>query len=330
MNITVILCTYNRCQSLAAALESLAHSNLPECVDWEVLVVDNNSSDQTRAVVEDFCNRHPRRFRYLFEPQPGKSHALNSGVREARGSVLAFTDDDVNVEPDWLQNLTASLDSGEWAGTSGRTLPEQGFSPPVWLSTDERNLAMLGCFDRGLDTFDLTEPPLGNNMAYLKRMFDRHGGFRVDLGPSPNKDIPRPNEDTEFGLRLLAAGERMKYEPSAILHHEVAECRVQKKYFLSWWFDKARADIRSFNFDIESKWRINGVPIILFRRLVGWTVRWLLTFQPSARFSNKINVWYIAGQIRECSNLQPSERQQRMRTPVDEAVGSHPRGSRIN
>jgi glycosyltransferase involved in cell wall biosynthesis len=265
--ITVVVCTYNRCRSLANTLESLARSEMPTSVDWEILVVDNNSQDQTRAVVEEFYSRFPHRIRYLFEPQAGKSYALNSGVREARGGVLVFTDDDVTVEPVWLQNLTANLRSGEWAGTSGRTLPDQGFSPPVWLSPDERNLAMLGCFDRGLDAFELTEPPLGNNMAYLKKMFERHGGFRVDLGPSPNKEIPRPNEDTEFGLRLLTAGERLRYEPSAVLVHAIPKSRIKKEYFLSWWFDKARADIQVSEIDSQTRWQVAGVPRFFFADL---------------------------------------------------------------
>ena len=109
MQITVILCTYNRCQSLARALNSLAASILPETIEWEVLVVDNNSSDQTKAVVSDFACRHPGRFRYRFEPQQGKSYALNAGIGEARGDILAFMDDDVTVEPVWLQDLTSAL-----------------------------------------------------------------------------------------------------------------------------------------------------------------------------------------------------------------------------
>src|SRR5580704_1493640 len=109
MRITVILCTHNRCRSLAKALESVAASQLSTSTDWEVLVVDNNSSDQTREAVETYCRRYPVRFRYVFEPQPGKSYALNSGIREALGEILAFMDDDVTVEPTWLQNLTANL-----------------------------------------------------------------------------------------------------------------------------------------------------------------------------------------------------------------------------
>ena len=134
MTITLILCTYNRCRSLAQALESAAALRLPKPIEWEVLVVDNNSSDQTRHVVEDFRRRYPGRFRYLFEPQQGLSYARNAGVRQAKGDILAFTDDDVTVEPTWLQNLTACLHDGEWAGAGGRTVLAHPFSPPKWLT----------------------------------------------------------------------------------------------------------------------------------------------------------------------------------------------------
>src|ERR1700722_3255440 len=99
MKVTVILCTYNRCQFLAKPLESVARSHVPESIHWEVLVVDNNSPDATRSVVEGFCRRDPSRFRYLFEPKQGKSYALNSGCQAANSDVLAFMDDDVEVDP---------------------------------------------------------------------------------------------------------------------------------------------------------------------------------------------------------------------------------------
>ncbi len=84
MTITVILCTYNRCRSLTKALESVAASQLPGSIKWEVLVVDNNSNDQTHEVVGEVCRRFPDRFRYMFEAKPGKSHALNAGFESAR------------------------------------------------------------------------------------------------------------------------------------------------------------------------------------------------------------------------------------------------------
>jgi glucosyl-dolichyl phosphate glucuronosyltransferase len=119
MNVTVILCTYNRCRELANALNSVAASTLSEGVEWEVLVVDNKG-DQAREVVESFRARFPGRFRYLLEPRPGKSHALNAGIQAAQSDVLAFLDDDVTVEPTWLQNLTAGLHDEAWAGAGGR------------------------------------------------------------------------------------------------------------------------------------------------------------------------------------------------------------------
>ena len=177
----MILCTYNRRQSLAKTLESLTASALPGWIGWEVLVVDNNSSDQTRETAEDFCRRYPGRFRYLFEPQQGKSYALNTGIREARGEVLAFTDDDVTIEPTWLQNLTACLNDGQWAGAGGRTLLAQSFSPPRWLNLkDPHNLVILAAFfDGGPQPRELREAPFGANMAFRKEMFEKYGLFRL-------------------------------------------------------------------------------------------------------------------------------------------------------
>jgi glycosyltransferase involved in cell wall biosynthesis len=307
MKITVILCTYNRCERLAKALESAAALRLPDSVEWEILVVDNNSSDKTPEMVEVFRRRYPERFRYLFEPQSGKSYALNAGIREARGDVLAFMDDDVTVDPTWLENLTAPLRSGEWAGSGGRILPERTFVPPPWLSLEERHaLAPLAMFDCGPDACDLTEPPFGTNMAFHKRMFAKYGGFRTDLGPRPGSEIR--SEDTEFGCRLLAAGERLHYEPTAVVYHSVPKNRLDKKYFLAWWFDKARADTRAFGLQPGSGWCVGSIPLFLLRRLAVWILRWMFTITPSPRFSCKLKVWGVAGQILECHSMSSGEK----------------------
>lgn len=304
MRITVIVCTYNRCQSLATTLNSLGTQLLPEPVEWEVLVVDNNSRDQTRDVVQWFCRRYPARFRYLFEPRPGKSHALNAGIREAYGDVLAFTDDDVTVVPTWLQNLTAGLFGESWVGAGGRTLPEQTFSPPVWLSLEGRYaLAPLAIFDLGLESRELNESPYGNNMAFRKAIFEKHGGFRTDLGPQAGSNEPQKSEDSEFGSRLLAAGERLCYEPSAIVYHSVPQNRIQKEYFLAWWFDKARADIRAFGIPSGTKWFVSGIPLYLFRRLATGIVRWMFAIEPGRRFDRKLKVWGKVAEIKECYRL---------------------------
>ena len=308
MKITVILCTFNRCQLLAKALNSVAHSTLPDAVDWEVLVVDNNSSDQTHEVVNGFCHKYPGRFRYLFEPHSGKSHALNAGIREARGDTLAFIDDDVVVEPTWLQSLTAPLNDSKWAGVGGRILPEQTLSPPRWIPVQNRHaLAPLALFYPDLAAGPLAEAPFGGNMAFQKWVFEKYGGFRTDLGPQPGGN-PQKSEDTEFGHRLLTAGEQLRYEPSAVVYHGVPENRVQKKYFLAWWLDKSRADIRAFGIPTDTKLFVAGVPLYFFRRLAVWTLRWMVAARPASRFSCKLKVWMILGDIAECYRLSTQAR----------------------
>jgi glucosyl-dolichyl phosphate glucuronosyltransferase len=311
MKITVVICTYQRSESLAKALSSLSVQVLPNSVEWEVLVVDNNSSDTTREVAQLFCHQHPARFRYTFEPKQGKSHALNRAVREARGEIVAFTDDDVIVEPTWLQNLTASLQGGEWTGVGGRTLPEQGFVPPRWLALENRYaLAPLAIFDKGLTRCELKEPPFGNNMAYRKWVIEKYGGFRADLGPRAGSSMPQKSEDSEFGNRLLAAGERFCYEPNAIVYHCVPRERIEKEYFLEWWFDKARSDIQAFGIP-DPRWCVAGIPLRLFRRLAVWILRWMTAIESSRRFDSKLKVWTLIGQIQECYRWRLGTNQQK-------------------
>jgi glycosyltransferase involved in cell wall biosynthesis len=309
LNVTAILCTCNRAATLAAALKSLAVSQLPESVTWEVLVVDNDSSDRTREIVEDFCRRYPGRFRYLLERNPGKSYALNAGIANARGNILAFVDDDVTVEPNWLQNLTAELHDGEWSGVAGRILPAQTFTPPSWLSWKNYGGAFrpdpLGVLCAHFDLGDqpralgLNHLPYGANMAFRKSVFERYGGFRLDLGPRPKSQIR--NEDVEFGRRLIQAGERLRYEPSAVVYHPVPEGRITKRFFLSWWFDYGRASIRERG-DRPNVWLLPYDYLSLLRRITAIPIvslRWILATRSHKRFFYKCMVWREAGMTAE-------------------------------
>jgi len=310
MKISVILCTYNRCDSLARSLESVARSAMPDSVPWNVLVVDNNSSDQTRSVVESYSERFPGHFHYMFEPRQGKSHALNSGILGADADILAFMDDDVVVDSEWLAKLTCVLDDRRWSGAGGRILPEAGFMPPRWLEATARYaLAPLAIFDLGPDSFELREPPFGTNMAFRKEMFSKYGVFRTDLGPQPGSEIR--SEDTEFGSRLLSGGERLWYEPSAVVYHPVSHDRLREAYFLRWWFDKARADIREHGIPKDTRWYVAGIPVYLLRRLCTWAARWMCSIDSRRRFSSKLNVWKAAGMIEECRRQSNSNNEVR-------------------
>jgi glucosyl-dolichyl phosphate glucuronosyltransferase len=297
LNITVILCTYNRSESLAKALQSVAASVMPASTQWTVLVIDNNSKDQTREVVQEFCRKYPGRFSYIFEARQGKSYALNTGVEQSPGDVLVFMDDDVEVDSEWLHNLTASLTHDEWVGAGGRILPEQGFIPERWMDIGDRyGMAPLAMFDLGVEPAELKEPPFGTNMAFRKQVFAKYGGFRTDLGPQPGTEIR--SEDSEFGARLLAAGERFWYEPSAVVYHSVPRKRARRAYFQTWWFGKGRADVRELGRE-KARWYIAGIPLFLFRRIVVWTLRFTLCPREPQRFSNKLKIYWLAGIILE-------------------------------
>jgi glycosyltransferase involved in cell wall biosynthesis len=308
MKTTVIVCTFNRCDSLAKTLTSLTASESFGSPEAEILVVDNNSSDRTRATVESFIARFPGRFRYLFEPKQGKSHALNAGVHTAAGDLLAFTDDDVAVAPDWLPNLTASLAAADWAGAGGRILASPDFSPPGWLALDGpygmggtigiREMNPHGG-EFSIDPFD-SNLPFGANMAFRREVFEKYGSFRTDLGAPPGNEIR--GEDTEFCRRLLQAGERLRQEPTAVVYHNVPAKAAHRQYYLDWWFDYGRGLIRAKS----ERPSVAGIPRHyisllnrIFRILPGRALRWFLSFPPQKRFFHKCWVWVTAGEIAE-------------------------------
>lgn len=307
MDISVVLCTYNRCESLAEALSSVAASILPETVTWEILVVDNNSKDRTRQAVEEFSSRVCGRVRYVFEARQGLSNARNAGIAEAQGEVLAFMDDDVTVQPSWLWNLARPLARGEWAGAGGRTLPSQPFSPPAWLSGDESSYwggILGGLFDLGTEPCELSQAPYGTNMAFRKEMFQRHGLFRPDLGRSGRNLMS--NEDTEFGKRLLAAGERLRYEPTAIVYHPILQDRVRKPYFLKWWFAYGRSVAREDRMKLRAQGRFRAwlrVPR-LGVHFLGEAVRWVRSGNAPQRFQRRCRMWMTVGRMLEICRQQ--------------------------
>jgi GT2 family glycosyltransferase len=123
-------------------------------------------------------------------------------------------------------------------------------------------------------------------------MFNRYGHFRTDLGPFPNSKIGF--EDIEFGRRLMAGGERLRYVPSAVLYHEVPQNRVRKEFFLAWWFDFGRGSVRN----AEKRPGTSEILKILCRTLLT-ALQWALTFNSQRRFYYKCRIWYAAGRIFE-------------------------------
>jgi glucosyl-dolichyl phosphate glucuronosyltransferase len=297
IRVSVIVCTYNRMDSLRRTLESVATQSVPEGIGWEIVVVDNNSKDATRQVVEDFQKKFEGRFRYAREENQGISFARNRGIQESKGEILAFIDDDEIAALDWLRNLTSNLYSGEWAGAGGPVVSQWRERPPAWWSDKSPfTLGPLAAWAADPEVKTLVQPPVGANMAFRRETFDKFGGFRTDLGRVGK--VLLHGEDTEFGRRLMVEGLRLCYEPSAITLHPVEKTRVNKKYFLDWWFNKGKSDIREFGDQSYGK-HFFSIPLRIFRNAAVETARWLITIDPSKKFICRLKIWAYAGEVAE-------------------------------
>jgi glycosyltransferase involved in cell wall biosynthesis len=301
MDISIILCTFNRCESLDNVLGCFSKMRFDQDTSWELLVVDNNSSDRTKIIVDQAIERGQKNIRYLFEGSQGKSFALNCGIAAAKGEIIAFTDDDVAVHPHWVAELKKIFSEFDCMGAGGRIIPTFRNNPPSWLRVDVPYpfMNVLVSFDFGKKPCALKQTPFGANMAFRKNAFDRYGLFRTDLGPT-KENIFRRGEDSEFSARLLAAGETVMYAPEAIVYHPVEEERMKKGYFKAWYFNAGRCTALR---NPPPAWTVHclGVPRYLFRQLIAKLLKWLLTFDVQRRFCNKLEAYQVAGEIFEAS-----------------------------
>lgn len=295
---SVIVCTFNRCESLAQLLESLLRMDVPPGLEWEILMVDNNSTDGTKAVAESFIARHPGRTRYVFEGRQGKSFALNTAIEEARGEILAFTDDDVTCDSRWLVELVAAMEKFECCGVGGKIIPIWSVPKPSWFedSGPHRISPAIVNFDFGDQPVPLNVAPFGANVAFRKTVFQRYGAFRTDLGLTAEARIGA--EDTEFCRRLIKAGEALYYAPAAIIYHPVEKSRTVKSYFEGWYLSRGKASVRESGVP-ENARRYFGVPRYLLGNLFRSAVKWFSSFSPKRRFYYKLEVYETMGRIQE-------------------------------
>ena len=233
--ISVVICTRNRPQALARCLATLQRcSPQPD----EIVVVDN-APDAPGAA--EICRAIPN-VRYCIEPLPGLSRARNRGVREARSAIIAFTDDDVEVAPNWIEGLKAGFVDPAVTCVTGLVLPSSLRNETAFaFEMDYGGLG--GSFLPRLFGPDFLHMPPGEapqvwsigagaNMAIRRQAFERVGLFDERLGAGATGC----SEDSEFWYRLLAAGYSCRYEPAAIVHHEhrasLSELRRQLRDYM--------------------------------------------------------------------------------------------------
>jgi glycosyltransferase involved in cell wall biosynthesis len=297
-DISIIICTYNRAERLRAVLEDVRELALPAGASYEVIVVDNNSRDDTRGVVEAAAQRSSAAVRYVFEGRQGKSFALNRGVSLATGEVIAFTDDDVAVDRAWLAEALRAFASHDCLGVGGRIIPAWGQNKPWWYEEDGpyRLMAAIVRLELGEQVHAMQTPPFGANMAFQRRAFDKYGLFREDLGPNAENEIR--GEDTEFCRRLMASGEMVLYVPTMVVRHPVEKERATKAYFRKWYFAYGRASVRMSGIP-DGAVQYFMVPRYLFRGMLTLGMKWLFCGEPKRRFFYELQLCQVAGEVAE-------------------------------
>jgi glycosyltransferase involved in cell wall biosynthesis len=230
MRLTIGVCTWNRCKLLRQTLEQMTHLVIPAEVDWELLVVNNNSTDDTDREIAAFERRLP--IRRLFQPTPGKSHALNLAVSEARGDYILWTDDDALVDQDWLAAYVRAFQ--RWPGAAffgGPVRPWFATTPPRWLEQAWPKIATAyATRDLGTEPFLLdggNRVPYGVNWAIRLRE-QRDYKYNPQLGRRPGSLLG--GEESELIEALLANGCQGWWVPDAIVQHYIPPERMTIRY----------------------------------------------------------------------------------------------------
>lgn len=238
--VTVAIGTYGRARWLREALSFITRQDYP--LDrWEIVVVDNNSPDDTRAVVESFRSA-PKVPRYFLETKQGSSHARNRALAEAapHGDIVLFTDDDVLGKTDWLRRMVEPLlhpGNETVAGVCGETIPHFPDGLPAWLEGQFRPFG----YRPDVGPLRRNQLPSTANVALRRRVLDQVGGFRTDLGRLPNRLTA--GEDNDLMRRILDAGFTFWFNPFADLLHVVPGNRLTFRYACRLQYDAAHSRV---------------------------------------------------------------------------------------
>jgi glycosyltransferase involved in cell wall biosynthesis len=250
MEITVIIPTYNRCTRLNILFESLLNQTFPQS-KYEVIVIDNGSTDDTKEVCDRFSNQFEN-FAYIFTKDPGLHVGRHEGLKHANSEILSFIDDDVRLFPSWLQGVSNSFAQDKVVLVGGANIPEFEITPPLWLknmwereiSPGKKAIGSLSVLDFGDQICEISPYYVwGCNFSIRKRILLEANGFHPDSFPS-NLIFLRGDGETAVSSYIKQSGLITLYNPQASLYHFVPASRMTVNYFLQ----------RSFNQGISNSY----------------------------------------------------------------------------
>ncbi len=300
--LSVIICTYNREKYIYNVLRSVAENDYPRS-GYEIVLVNNNSTDGTQAECERFAREYNDvAFRYIDEKEQGLSYARNAGILASHGDVLVYVDDDATVNREYLRTYQNFFESNPDAmAAGGPILPVYETAEPSWFSHFTRALitgkVYLGDKER---RFPKGKFPGGGNAAYRKSVFEQIGLFNVELGRKGNSLMGA--EEKDLFDKMTALGIDFYYLPTAILYHIIPEKKLTKDYF----------DRLTYGIGVSERYRTLRTSKSKYaKRLISECVKWgasiaiwlyfLLRLQPQK--GNKVVAfrWNVSRGLLECT-----------------------------
>ena len=309
LDISIIICTYNRGQIFADTLESYATLEHPPGTDIELLIIDNNSTDDTPEISSQFMQQHPE-VRYVFEPEPGLSHARKRGIKESRGDIIAYVDDDIFFEKQWITALHTTFSSHQDAScVGGRVVPKFECDRPDWLSDD---LLWIYAATRYGDEEKLISPPdipMGGNVAYRRSIFNKVGNFHTSLG-RVGKNLLSCEENALFSL-IEQAGLKVFYSPNMTIKHRIQATRTSRQWVFNRYYWQGISEIVQIQ---TSPQRLSRRVLItkafheanqLFKQLMqlkgsDWSPRHIYWRYKKIPVNTRVWFEYRAGTIKQC------------------------------
>ena len=266
IRLSLVIATYNRAEQLMVTLRSVAAQSKASA-QWECIVVDNNSGDNTRERVEGFIAEHSTlNIIYHFESKQGLSHARNAGIERAKGDIIAFIDDDERIVPDFISAYIKLFESYPNAmAAGGKIIAEYPTGRPRWMSHyTERPIANPMDFGDYVRTFPKGRIPGGGNMAMRREVFNKIGAFNTSLGRTGKLLIG--GEESDLFERMHSAGMRCYYVPRAVMYHIIPQEKLSDTYL----------ERLAYNIGI-SQYRRAALRHRIVRLYVGEVAKWCAT-----------------------------------------------------
>ena len=229
MKASVIVCSFNRSSLLKESVLSIQRQDF-NVADYEIVVVDNNSTDDTKTVISGLAASSGVKIKYVFESRQGLSFARNAGIAAAEGEIVVFTDDDIAADRSWLGELLSAFDDADVAAAGGPIRPIWMTERPEWLTERWTGYFAVSEFKGAQESGLFRWPvyPWGANVAFRKSVFSAMGMFPTDLGRIGTCLLS--NEEILLCSKIEESGKIIKFVPGAVIHHKISAKRLKKQW----------------------------------------------------------------------------------------------------